>query len=247
VTKRPSSPLCVYCVVSKPDTWDHIFARQFLPVSRRGNLPKVPACKQCNNAKSRLEHYLAKVLPFGGRHGDAAANLSVDAPRRLAKNIALHRRLARERSTVLKRSSGGLLVRTIALTFDAQKLEQLIAYIVRGLVWHHWGVLLQPDTVVEVHSMTRQLQPIFASLSGSPSNARVTGDIGAGAFSYMGVQGNDNPQVTFWQFSIFGGLTLVGEPQSPAEEVSQFGVMTGPSHTFKSGHRKAKWLSGRIA
>jgi hypothetical protein len=54
----------------------------------------VPACRPCNTAKADLEHYLATVLPFGGRHADAAANLQDLVPQRLAKNLALKRKLA---------------------------------------------------------------------------------------------------------------------------------------------------------
>ena len=67
---------CAYCRTG-PSTaqGDHVFPRTFFLESKRGDLPKVPACKQCNDEKSRLEHYLATVLPFGGRHADASVNL----------------------------------------------------------------------------------------------------------------------------------------------------------------------------
>ena len=59
---------------------DHVFARQLFPVSERDNLPKVPCCDQCNNDKSRLEHYLVTVLPFGAQHADSLSNLKTMVP-----------------------------------------------------------------------------------------------------------------------------------------------------------------------
>jgi hypothetical protein len=75
-------------------TGDHVFARSFFLEHRRENLPKVPACTVCNNEKSKLEHYLATVLPFGGRHDDAHRNLEELVPSRLGGNARLHRELA---------------------------------------------------------------------------------------------------------------------------------------------------------
>ena len=46
---------CVYCIERKAEVGDHVVARQFFLPERRGNLPKVPACKRCNNDKSRLD------------------------------------------------------------------------------------------------------------------------------------------------------------------------------------------------
>src|SRR5262245_46028730 len=94
-SKKFRDKLCVYCGVRPSTTQgDHVFARELFADGRTENLPKVPACKPCNDDKSRLEHYLASVLPFGGRHADAKHVLEMDVHRRLVKNVALHKRLA---------------------------------------------------------------------------------------------------------------------------------------------------------
>ena len=82
--------MCVYCTTNlSTNNGDHIFAREFFLPNQRGNLPKIPACKPCNDGKSRLEHYLTSVLPFGGRRKDARLNLE-RVPDRLANNASLH-------------------------------------------------------------------------------------------------------------------------------------------------------------
>ena len=92
MSKRYKDKTCAYCA-GVSETADHIFAREFVPVSYRSQIPQVPACKRCNKEKSELEHYLTAVLLFGGRHADAATNLQIDGPRRLAKNQKLRREL----------------------------------------------------------------------------------------------------------------------------------------------------------
>jgi len=94
VSKRFKGKICVYCVKNlSTNQGDHIFAREFFLPNRRQNLPKVPACKQCNGDKSKLEHYLTSILPFGGRHGDARSNIEL-VPKRLAKNARLRETIA---------------------------------------------------------------------------------------------------------------------------------------------------------
>ncbi len=34
---------------------------------------------------------------------------------------------------------------------DAEKIEQLFVFVGKGLMWHHWGVLIGPDDNVQVH------------------------------------------------------------------------------------------------
>jgi|SRR6516165_636442 hypothetical protein len=90
--KQFAGQLCVYCNSNPAVVPDHVFAREFFLVNQRDNLPQVPACDKCNNEKSRLEHHLTALLPFGGSHADALTNLETMVPKRLAKNARLHRR-----------------------------------------------------------------------------------------------------------------------------------------------------------
>lgn len=63
---------CVYCIEREANTADHVIVREFFPKNKRGDLPKVAACSECNNAKSKLEHALTAIMPFGSRHADSA-------------------------------------------------------------------------------------------------------------------------------------------------------------------------------
>ncbi len=80
-SKRYRGKRCVYCGRDgAADTGDHVIARGFFLPSERDQLPQVPACNQCNNEKSRIEHHLLTVLPFGTRRRLARlTNLCRDA------------------------------------------------------------------------------------------------------------------------------------------------------------------------
>lgn len=83
MSKKYKGKTCVYCgSIGSSETADHVLAREF--ALKRGDIPKVPACKLCNSAKSRLERYLTTVLPFGAKHADAGENLATMVPKRLA-------------------------------------------------------------------------------------------------------------------------------------------------------------------
>jgi hypothetical protein len=75
----------VYCATRSATTKEHLFEPGFFLEARRGYLSQVPACRPYNTAKADLEHYLTAVLPFGGRHADAPANLQGMEPGLQAK------------------------------------------------------------------------------------------------------------------------------------------------------------------
>lgn len=85
-SKKYKDKICVYCRESTSTTADHVFPREFFQKHQRSNLPKVPSCKSCSNEKSKLEHYLLSVLPFGATHSYVHQVLSVDVPKRLERN-----------------------------------------------------------------------------------------------------------------------------------------------------------------
>jgi hypothetical protein len=229
MSKRFKGKTCVYCgSVGASDTGDHVLAREFVPVIHRGQIPQVPACNNCNGEKASLEHYLTGVLPFGGRHSGALANLIENVPRRLEKNKKLQRELAAESSRVWSQEPSGLMVHTLAVPLDGERLEKLIEFIVRGLMFHHWGVILGKDSFVEVHSLTSHGDIFFGKMRQLNAAQRVSNNIGDGAFVYEAAQGIDNPQISIWQLSFYGAMTMTSADGKDFS--STFGAMTGPSH-----------------
>jgi hypothetical protein len=195
MSKKYKGEICVYCGAKPADTADHIFARGFFLEHRRRNLPKAPACADCNGIKSSLEHYLQPVLAFGGRHADAAENLGIEARRKLEKNGKLFRQLASQ-------------YQETSVLLDWDKVVSLFNLVARGLMWHHWKVYLDNQT----HSLTVVTAvdfPVIDDLiSQTKSERRVNVDLGNRTVVYQGAQTYDDPQSTLWKLSIYGGLEV---------------------------------------
>ena len=194
--------------------------------SARANLPQVPACSLCNAQKSALEHYLTSVLPFGGRHKAALPNLKNMVPKRLTKNVKLHRTLRDNWGRVWAKE-GGVHLRFSTLPLDPTKLQQLFALIVRGLVCFHFGTYLRQEDEVQVLALARAGETYFDKLFSLDVAARVNDDLGHGTFCYEGAQAVDCPQITVWRFQIYGGINF-GDSQNPGEISRRLGALSGP-------------------
>lgn len=240
---------CAYCgVPGSSEEPDHVLARGFfLDVEeRRAGLPIVPACRPCNGDKGRLEHYLAQVLPFGGRHPDASLNLSTMVPKRLAKNRAFAATLCQGMSPIWVRDPSGLIRRTSKITIDSDRFERWCGLVARGLAYFHWGTVLGPDCFVEVMVPTHAGEGYLNYMLSHRGAKRVwPQDLGRGTFVYEGLQGVDHPQVSAWRLAVYGGLVLSGHNSAVRSRI--VGVLTGPPRVRERAARRVKWMEGRGA
>jgi hypothetical protein len=235
VSKKFRGELCVYCAERTSDAPDHVFAKKFFLPIDRDDLPQVPACKRCNGEKSHLEEYLMAVLPFGGRHESAKANLETMVPRRLEENRKLLRQLAEGTGAAWSEEGEGLLVPAMTLPIEPARLESFFALVARGLVWHHWRTYLTKAHSVAAYQLAAAGDQLFDRfLSANAMGTVVGADLGHGACVYEGAQGVDCPQVSIWRFSAFGGVKLGGDPTALDATSSRVGVLTGPSRLFRT-------------
>lgn len=224
-SKRFKNKICAYCSTSKAVTGDHIFAREFFLPNVRHNLPQAPTCSLCNNEKSKLEHYLTALLPFGSHHHDAEENLSELVPKRLKKNRRLQRELSEGKRRV-QLIGGGTGEENFALPIREGAIEALFEYIIKGLAWHHWQVYVDSNYPINVMILTTEgakfFQGHFFSLN---AEQRVFESLGNGSVVYEGIQGTDCPQITVWRFHFYGGLMLANNERNLAREI---GATSGP-------------------
>ena len=244
MSKKFKGKTCVYCGVATSTTGDHVFAKKLFLELRRDNLPQVPACSPCNGRKAVLEHYLASVLPFGGRHGDAADNLESLVPNRLARNASLHASLDEGMRPVWI-SKNGLLLPKTSLTLNFGSIEQWLALVVKGLAWYHWKLIIDQDCAVNILLMTPREDAVFQRFRAMRTAQRIRNDVGGGTFSYEAAQGTDNPQVSAWEFSLYGGVNFVWDPGPPTQVASKIGAIVGPRSVFDRPRRRAMWLRGQ--
>jgi len=226
-SKRFKGKLCVYCSQRPGVSGDHIFAREFFLPQARGNLPQVPACDRCNNEKSKLEHYLTALLPFGARHQDAHENLTSQVHGRLAKNQRLARELNAGRGRIWH-IEDKIFQPMMTLPIDPQRACELFAQIGRGLAWHHWGTYLQPSHISKAMFLTKFGRTFFARIFTMNAASRVQQALGKATVSYSGVRAINTPQLTLWRIQFYGGMVLSGDPQVPNADSTEIGVVTGP-------------------
>jgi hypothetical protein len=188
--KKYKGKLCVYCAKRPSVAGDHVFARKFFLETHRGDLPQVPTCSECNGIQSQLEHYWTTVLPFGGRHGGSLETRRTLVPKRLENNAKLHREL-----------KVGYVDDKIPLREG--QIEPLFAFIVKGLLGHHWGITLTHDdcaaAIVVRDDGAGFLKHLFTKM---PSRDRVTANLGDGALIYEGLLAKDYSQFTMWRFLV---------------------------------------------
>jgi len=232
MSKKFKDKQCVYCDHgTSTKSGDHIFPRQLFLEKRRSNLPKVACCKACNDTKSKLEHYLLTVLPFGARHPDAHENLTTKVPGRLGKNVSLHKELNTKKSMKYVQVDTGLILPSMTVPFEIGKLIQLFNYITRALASVHFGIRIQADDLV---FSSIDFDNIDGFLNGKSKN-KICNDLGNGTVLYSGVQATDNDKITAWEFILYGGL------QFDEKRVSNIVSFTGPKKTIENVRLRKKF------
>ncbi len=218
---------CAYCATDgSSEAPDHIFARGFFPIEERDRLPCVPSCDPCNRQKAALENYLVTILPFGGESDASGKMLREAVPRRLENNKKLHRQISQGRSRVWV-NRGDMILPSLAVPIDAERLNSLFAMIAKGLVAYHWNIVIPSGHVSRAGMFTQTGERLVRNLFKSHTPAAVVqGRLGADTFLYEGIQAHDDPFFTIWRFRIYGGLTVAGDPNCPSETGSDVWAMT---------------------
>ncbi|MEW6358636.1 MAG: HNH endonuclease [Planctomycetota bacterium] len=211
MSKKYKDRTCVYCANCPSSTADHVVAREFFPPSLRNGLPKVPACQVCQTKKSELEGYLTAVLPFGSNHEAAKELLTTKVARRLDRNLKLRRQLRDGQENVWVQEKSGLVLPSMSLPFDGEKFVDLCEYIVRGLVWHEWAVVVPHDYAVGVLTVSDQGLAIFSKHCLSQSaHLRKSVSLANGAFEYTCNCNNEDAALSAWHIRFYGILNMGG-------------------------------------
>lgn len=241
-SKKYRNKTCVYCgQAAVAETADHVVAREFFSMDARADLPKVPACRDCNNRKSQLEHYVLSVLPMGGVHSGAPAAIVNQVGPRLAKNAALQRALLAGQRDRAIMTPDGRWWQGMSLPFEAERLATLGCYIALGLAWHHWRVQIAPSALANARSFTAAGTRFFEDMwDRLDAGGRIAHNWGNGVFEYRGVRVRTNPRVTLWQMSFFGGVELA-DSEKPGQTSRTLFVATNddPEWIAERGARRA--------
>jgi hypothetical protein len=230
-SKKYKGKVCVYCRQNISATADHIFPREIFQAEQRIMLPKVPACVSCNNEKSKLELYLLSVLPFGATHPNAHKVLSIDVPKRLNKNRKLREKLKEGFGYKDFLSNNGI-EKKLSVEFDAQQLNDFVGFVGRGLMWHHWGIILPLTCTLKVFTPTPAGIVFLNRLFQLQTKYRVEAHLGDGTVRYKGIMSETDEGVSVWAVQLLGGITVSDDKLKHLFSNSFVAILTGPHETL---------------
>jgi hypothetical protein len=227
-SKKYKGKPCVYCVDGISIDGEHIISRKFFPDEFRDNLPKVPSCKQCNSAKSNLEHYLTAVLPFSSDHITALKSQAEKVNRRLNKNLPLKNELRTGISPAWFPVKNGSVEKTIAVPFQPKKLIEYCEYIVKGFIWHEWDVIIPRHYIIEVMFLTQHGYGLFRDLLKLSPELRRQKSYANGGFSYTCTRNSTDGAFSVWHFKFYENIYLSDNTDENAVEFAEICALTSP-------------------
>jgi hypothetical protein len=176
-----------------------VLARSFFLKDKREGIPIVPACRACNQAKSKLEHYLSSVMPLAGRHPDSLRTLIEFGIRRLEQN----QKLLRELSGGWRRLLGSP-VGAGELPFQGDKFVEYMKMVVRGLAFDSFGLVLSGDHLVVGAMVSDEGAELMHLLFRARAKAKVSISLADNAFVCEGIQSANNDDFTVWRLKLYG-------------------------------------------
>jgi len=245
MSKKFKGKTCVYCAEPESTTTgDHVVARCFFTVSERDNLPQVPACKACNGAKSELELYLAAILPQGARHQESVSEYWAASRARLDKNLRLKRQIAKGFARSQRINEEGVRVDENVLPIESDLLLRLGGMIAKGLLFHHWSVIVPTETCVHTTFMNTTAEQQFLEIrkyvqpmqilaeDGSTSmleTFKQTGEmqLGADTFTYEGIYSPVASPFSIWRMNFYE--VKLGHLNQNETTTNLFVIIPGPS------------------
>ena len=241
-SKRYKGKDCAYCGKKKASTTaDHVIAREFFFEVDRANLPQVPACNDCNNKKSTLEHYASAALMAGSNHIDGELYRREKVAPRLSKNRTLQQDLGINDPPILM-NIRGIIQPTHVLKLQSKKINNLMGLIVKGLYFLHFELPLSRQFYPDVGMFSPDYEPaLWASMAHyfPPGSLRVNANLGRSSFVYEGTQSPSHQALSVWRMAWHGGIRLHGA-DSPQQGISVFWAVTRPTpESLRSAPRAA--------
>jgi hypothetical protein len=145
----------------------------------------------------------------------------------------------------------GVILPTFTVPIDGTRLEELIAMIIRGLLWHHWKTYITRSHFVFTALLTADGEHLFdATVFRLNPLHKVNVDLGRQTICYEGMQAADPPELSVWRILLYGGVQFSDGAESANTIASLWGAVTGPRSSGLLERLKAicsapaSWRSG---
>lgn len=212
MSKPKKTQLCVYCGAASGRTRDHVIAQALFGAVLPKNLITVPACRECNDGKSRddslLRDYLVSDL-LASEHPVAREILDMKVSRAIRRNQSELARIVRysEVRRVPRLTPAGIyLGDAYAMELPKGTINSIIYRIVQGLYFHSRRELLPNNMTYELRRHPPSAWSGFQQtlLSTSQPGSIVQGSV----FRSMHQHLTDAPTVTIWCLMFYNAVVF---------------------------------------
>jgi len=194
---------CIYCGQQDALTRDHVPPKCLFPKSSRQNLIRVPACEPCNNSAKLDDEYFRAVVSMGSEDPVAIAVWKQGVTKRASPSFK-SRLLRSLRPAELLRTPAGIYLRDgHSLKLEKQRIEDVVIRIVRGLLWFHYKVRTEDETIFDLR-LNPEPDHIHEIIKGLPVSS-----VGEGIFQYRRGIASDDPQSSVWWLRFYQSIQLL--------------------------------------
>ena len=161
---------------------------------RPHHLITVPACEGCNNAAKLDDEYFRIVISIGVQDSLEGQRVWREgAIRSLRRSEKLRKHLlGRTRAVEIVTPVGVIIGTGHAFEGENARIKRVVVRIIRGLLWHHYGVKTDPETVFDLY-VDADVTPIMETLQLTNISS-----IGGTAFQYRHSMATDDPGSSIW-------------------------------------------------
>lgn len=208
MTQMNDISMCAYCGEREMTQEDHVVPRALF-INRGESVIKVPACDECNHAKSLDEDYLRDFLVMDAscsEHPVAMQLVDGKVARAWRKNHSQVARAALAHGEVIRvRTAGGVYLRDhIAVPIAAERIETALHLIVRGLYYHFFRLRFPDVCAFKSGRMTSEgFRDVWSQYAAIPHSGpyRMGDDVFGCAF----LRAEEEPFNTHWLLWFYGG------------------------------------------
>lgn len=222
--KKKTVGPCVYCGKITDLTKEDVIPKCLFSKPRPADLVKVPACRPCNNAKSKNDDYLRDILvsdayAYGNPVARDLFHQKMLSSARQGSSVVARTALLTGRQRPLYTPGGVYLGDCVSAPLDVERVNHIFSQIVRGLYFKARGRRIPDDYVFDV----RRYRPLefnrvweVLQRTGYHGPFRIGGEI----FTCLFVDAVEDPFFTQWWLWFYDSVCVYVGTKPPAAAVA---------------------------
>ncbi|RYZ82676.1 MAG: hypothetical protein EOP06_21285 [Proteobacteria bacterium] len=231
--KKPC--VCTYCGELRKPTKDHVIPKALFPKPYPLNMITVPACEDCNNAKSRDDDFLRDILTsdiYGSQSMEAQKVFKSKVLSSVNQNSSDFARLIIAQGRVEPfYSHGGIQLDSLPTApLDTARIDRIFSTLIRGLYYDARKLYIPKGynfNVMRYHP--REFQQVYDELSATLKmrNPRILGNIFGATYTCA----EEDPLTTIWLLWFYNNVCFSVSSINPDFE-KQIAAIDKPTRSW---------------